>query len=352
MVVLDDIIMRFHLKLIGFGCLILFPMLLNNLHAEDMDKMSETSQSNYAMPTMGGKQFWADELFFHKWRIQRNVYSGHYRLLDEQDRRHASGTFEQCRDVLNDIKLKDHLPPMKGKAVIVLHGLFRSRDSMDSLCNYLAKYGEYEVFNVTYPSTRDDIGEHARSLSRIIDNLDGIEEINFVGHSMGNIVIRHYLGDVHKQEAQKDRSSDTAHISQGKRPKFNRFVMLAPPNHEAQMATVFADNIIFKTVSGQSGQQLGRHWKDLENNLATPDFEFAIIAGGKNNDKGYNPLLVGDNDGTISVDIAKLSGARDFTVLPIMHTFIMNDAGVKELTLRFLQHGYFFSDEQRHPLDK
>jgi pimeloyl-ACP methyl ester carboxylesterase len=241
---------------------------------------------------------------------------------------------------------------MKGKAVIVLHGLFRSRNSMDSLCDYLAEHGAHEVFNVTYPSTRDDIGEHARSLARIIDNLDGIEEINFVGHSMGNIVIRYYLGDLRKQEAQTNHTSGAADISQGKRPKFRRFVMLAPPNHEAQLATVFADNIIFKTVSGQSGQQLGRQWKDLESRLATPDFEFAIIAGGKNNDKGYNPLLAGDNDGTISVDIAKLSGARDFTVLPVLHSFIMDDAGVKELTLQFLQHGYFFSDEQRHPLDK
>ena len=62
--------------------------------------------------------------------------------------------------------------------------------------------GGYEVFNVTYPSTRDDIGEHARSLAHIIDNLDGIEEVNFVAHSMGNIVIRHYLGDLQKQEAE------------------------------------------------------------------------------------------------------------------------------------------------------
>ncbi len=118
------------------------------------------------------------------------------------------------------------------------------------------------------------------------------------------------------------------------------------------MATAFGDNIVFKTVSGQSGQQLGRQWKELERNLATPDCEFAIIAGGKNNDKGYNPLLSGDNDGTISVESAKLAGARDFIVLPVLHTFIMNDAKVQELTLQFLQKGYFISEAERHPLEK
>ncbi len=337
------------LKKISFGCLILLLMLSNISHSQDM---SENDQPYFAVPTMGGKQFWSDELFFHKWRIQRNVFTGHYRLLDEQDRRHASGTYDQCRDALDEIKLKQGLPPMKGKAVIVLHGLFRSRNSMDSLCDYLAEHGGYEIFNVTYPSTRDEIGEHARSLAHIIDNLDGIEELNFVGHSMGNIIIRHYLGDLQRQAAEKNQDSTAPNAERTRRPAFHRFVMLAPPNHEAQMATAFGDNFLYKTISGQSGQQLGRQWKDFECKLAVPDFEFAIIAGGKNSDKGYNPLLSGDNDGTITVESAKLPGARDFIVLPVLHTFIMNDSKVQELTLQFLQKGYLVSQSQCHPLDK
>ena len=199
----------------------------------------------------------------------------------------------------------------------------------------------------------------------IIDNLEGIEELNFVGHSMGNLVIRHYLGDLQRQEAGKKQDSfgspkgdspifiDTKIGTVPKKgPAFKRFVMLAPPNHEAQMATAFGDNFFYKTLSGQSGQQLGRQWAELERMLATPDFEFAVIAGGKNNDKGYNPWLSGDNDGTISVDSAKLAGAHSFIVLPVLHTFIMNDAKVQEMTLEFLQKGYFVSEAQRHPLDK
>ena len=325
-------------------------MLAGNLRSEDM---SESNQSKYAMPTMGGKQFWADELFFHKWRIQRNVFTDHYRLLDEQNLRHASGTFEECRKVLDDIKRKRRLPPMKGRAVLVLHGLFRSHNSMDSMCEYLEKQGKYEVFNVTYPSTQDDIGQHARSLARIVDNLDGITEVNFVAHSMGNIVIRYYLGDLQRNKSELNLASlDQDDDAVKKRPKFHRFVMLAPPNHEAQMATAFGDNVLFKTLTGESGQQLGPKWKELESKLATPNFEFAIIAGGKNNGKGYNPLLKGDNDATISVETAKLAGARDFIVLPIIHSFIMNDARVQKMTLEFLRHGHFVSESKRHPLDK
>ena len=85
---------------------------------------------NVPLPTMGGKQFWADELFFHQWHIQRNVLTGHYRLSDEEDIRRAWGTLADCRTALEQIKREQHLPPMRGKAVILLHGLFRSHDSM------------------------------------------------------------------------------------------------------------------------------------------------------------------------------------------------------------------------------
>ena len=259
-------------------------------------------------PSLGGKQFWADELFFHQWRIQRNVLTEDCRLLDDQNRRHASGTYAECRQALDRLKQDRHLSRMTGKAVVVLHGLGRSRASMESLCRYLRQTGGYQVFNVSYPSTQSDVAEHARSLRRIIDSLDGIEEINFVGHSLGNIVIRHYLGDLARQEPWK-QSANAAAADRRAWARFHRFVMLAPPNHGAQLATTFADNIVFREVAGDPGQELGRDWPELEKRLAAPPFPFGIIAGGRGTQKGYNPLLPGDNDLMISVETTKLAGA-------------------------------------------
>ena len=88
----------------------------------------------------------------------------------------------------------------------------------------------------SYPPT----GDGAIGVGKLYCYLDGIAEINFVGHSMGNIVIRHYLGD----EA-------------GKKPdgRLRRFVMLGPPNHEAYLASLAAmglavlfDYLIFLTL--------------------------------------------------------------------------------------------------------
>src|SRR5262245_24703007 len=60
--------------------------------------------ANLATPTLGGMQFWQDELLFHAWRIQRNVFTGHYRLLDDHDWRQAWGTFDECQARLEDSK--------------------------------------------------------------------------------------------------------------------------------------------------------------------------------------------------------------------------------------------------------
>ena len=294
---------------------------------------------NLVTPTLGGLQFWTDELFFHGWHIQRHCFTGHCRLLDENHRRHGWGTFEECQKRLEAIRCERDLPPMQGKAVIVLHGLIRTRGSMHSLCKYLRDEGGYEVFNVNYPSTRAEVGQHARALASIISHLDGIEEINLVSHSLGSLVIRHYLAD----------TADPATGRQGD-PRLNRIVMFGAPNNGAELAEKFGRNQVFKTVFGAAGTQLARTWPELEKNLAVPCCEFGIVAGGRGDERGWNPFLSGDDDGVVSVETTRLAGAADFLVLPVSHTFMMSNRQVQEATLRFLQHGYFVDPENRQPI--
>jgi pimeloyl-ACP methyl ester carboxylesterase len=302
---------------------------------------ASTGHFNAVAPTLGGKQFWADVQFFHDWHIQRNVFTGHYRLLDGYHLRHAWGTLTDCRNKLEEIKSRRGLPPMQGKAVVVLHGLFRSPTSMNRLCRYLHDEGGYTVFNVSYPTTRGSVGDHARSLDQIIENLDGIEEINFVGHSLGNLVVRHYLGD---------HTQPDLNVAPDKRIK--RIVMLGPPNQGAEFAEALDGVGLFHVVAGQAGTQLSSDWQQLEKRLVIPACEFGIVAGGRSNDKGYNPWLTGDNDLVVGVEATRLPGANDFIVLPVLHSFMMADNIVLEDTLRFLQHGYFVSAEARRPIPR
>jgi len=292
---------------------------------------------NLQLPTLGGNQFWADELFFHQWRIQRNVLTDHYRLLDRGNRRHAWGTFVQCQNALERIKLQKRLPPMRGRAVITLHGLGASRRMMNALGDYLRVQGNLQVFNVSYPSTRCSVAEHAQTLARLINGLEGIDEIDFVAHSLGNIVVRHYLQDVSGPLP--------------KRPRFRRMVMIGAPNHGSLLASHFSENKVYQTVGGKSAEQLGHDWGQLQGKLATPDFEFAVIAGGKGDGKGYNPLLPGDNDGIITVRNTRLRGARDFAVVPVLHPLLPHDKRVQQQTLQFLQKGFFRTEKKRQPIE-
>lgn len=314
---------------------------LSRAAAQDAETSEpSTGNMNAILPTLGGKQFWADERFFHDWHIQRNVFTGHYRLLDGNHLRYAWGTFDECANKLEQIKRERSLPPMRGRAVIVLHGLFRSASSMNRMCRHLSTEGGYTVFNVNYPTTRGSVADHARSLARIIDHLEGIDEINFVGHSLGNLVVRHYL-------------ADHTHPEQGQRPdpRIRRIVMLGPPNQGAEIAVALGHVGLFHTVAGASGTQLAGDWNDLEASLAIPECEFGILAGGRSKEKGYNPWLTGDNDLVVSVETTRLQGAADFAVLPVVHSFMMDDRTVIQYTLRFLKEGYFVSAEARRPIE-
>lgn len=299
------------------------------------------AESSYSggSPTLGGKQFWTDELVFHDWRIQRHAYSGHCRLLDAENYRRMWGDFATCRAKLEQCAREENLPPLKSKVVIVLHGICRSRASMSEICEYVQQHSDYEVLNVSYASTRADLASHAAALARVIENLEGVEEIDFVAHSLGNLVIRHYLGDQTNKET--GRKPD---------PRIKRIVMLGPPNNGANLATTFRSNKLFGMIFGKSGKQLATDWDNLQQRLATPQCQFGIIAGGLGDDDGNNPLIDGDDDLIVSVAETRLPGASDFLVLPMTHRMLITDPQVHEYLLRFLQHGYFVSADQRQPI--
>ncbi len=291
--------------------------------------------------TLGGRFTWSDEVVYHDWRIQRSAVVGHYRLIDPEDRRYTFGTLEHCLEELETVKLKYEFPPLPKYVVIVVHGLGASRQWMNQLSEYLAEEGGLSVVNVGYPSTMGEIAAHADSLTSVLKHLNGVETVSFVAHSMGNIVIRHSLNDLKS-------------LSDAERPKltFYRMVMIAPPNHGANVADLFANNKLIQRLAGEPLQQLapGKGWQTLEQRLATPDFEFGIIAGGQGDGEGYLSTIPGDDDLLLSVDTTKLAGASDFALVKGIHQTLPRNDQVQEYTLRFLQRGYLISLRAKQPL--
>lgn len=294
------------------------------------DSVRSRLREDWEMQTLGGRQFWGDVQFFHGWRIQRNVFTGHHRLLDDKDWRHASGTLEHCREKLAEIRRDRQLPPMSGEGVLVLHGIVRSSKSIYRVTEHLRNEG-YTAFPVEYPSTQISIPEAAEQLNSIIENLEGIERLHLVGHSMGGLVIR-------------------AWFAQHRDPRIGRVVMLGTPNYGAEMADLFERNLLFRVVFGPAGRQLVTSDSGLIPQLPIPPCEFAVIAGGLGDGQGWNPLIPGDDDGTVAVRSVRLAGAADASVVPKLHHALLGDPGVSQQVVSFLKTARLRAEEPQQPI--
>jgi len=280
------------------------------------------------MQTLGGRQFWGDVRFSGEFRIQRNVFTGHHRLLDGRDWRHQWGSYDECCDKLDELCTKRKLAPMSGKAVICLHGILRSSKSMQPMTAALRDEG-YTVFPFDYPSTQISIPDAAEFLHQVIERLNGIEEIALVGHSMGGLVIRAYFAEHHD-------------------PRIRRVVMLGTPNTGAELADRLQPVFLVRAVTGPAGRQLLT--SGIAPSLPAPPVEFAVIAGARGIDSGWNPLIPGDDDGTVTVESTRLVGATDFTTVPVMHHALTSNAEALQCVCRFLESGRLRPEGERRPI--
>ena len=116
------------------------------------------------------------------------------------------------------------------------------------------------------------------------------------------------------------------------------------------MANIVRTNPLFRLVFGPAGQQLIVDPEGFIADLPTPEFEFAVIAGAKGVAGGWNPLLEGDDDGTVEVSNTRLPGASDFMTVEALHSFLMDHDEVISATVRFLDTGALRESGIREPI--
>ena len=136
------------------------------------------------------------------------------------------------------------------------------------------------------------------------------------------------------------------YLSTHRVPELGKAVMLSPPNQGSEVADALAGSTIYGRINGPAGAQLVTGPDGLPAQLGPVDFTLGIITG--NEHTAVDALLAtqipGENDGKVSVERAKVKGMRDFLVLPVTHTFIVNNDVVIGQTLHFLKHGNFLHE--------
>jgi len=212
----------------------------------------------------------------------------------------------------------------RADCVVLLHGLSRGEGSMRLLQETLLFHG-YRVVNQAYPSEEAPIEDLIDHVGRAV-NRCGFEQVHFVTHSLGGILVRAWLRD-HRP------------------PLMGRVVMLAPPNHGSEIADMLAEEPrlagLVDLVSGPAALQLGTNGNSVPNRLGPVDFELGVIAG----NRFINPLgallIDGPHDGTVSVASTRVEGMHDHIVLPTTHSLIMMNPVVIAEVLEFLRWGWF-----------
>ncbi len=202
--------------------------------------------------------------------------------------------------------------------VVLLHGMARGHGSMTRLGRFLRAQG-FDTASRTYPSRRHSLAYLASEVADWIVEQASERPVSAVTHSMGGVIVRH-LADP--------------------RIRWERIVMLAPPNQGSQLAATLRKNPVFRWYYGPAGAELadGSRWP-------APPGPFAVIAGTRGlaltNPTSWTlarrfPAQT-RHDGTVAVHETKLAGMAAFAEIDATHTWIMNDPRVHRLVVRYLR---------------
>jgi pimeloyl-ACP methyl ester carboxylesterase len=280
-----------------------------------------TSWPNIAFPTLGGRQVWADRYLYSGWRIQENVLTGHTRLLDPRNVRRCWGSYDGCRAVFERIRAEQDIAPHSRHLVLLVHGLGRSWASFGGLERALRDAG-YETAAISYPSTRRGLAANADTLQDLLEDLEGVERVSFVTHSLGGLLVRELLA---RDAAWRGRI------------EADSVVMVAPPSQGSAMADVLQ---YVPPVNWLLWRGLFDATTERATALPVPDVPFGIVAAGRGGG-GYSPFLEGDDDLLVRVAETPLDGASGWIQVPGLHAVAMNRPETIRATLTFLSERRF-----------
>ncbi|MFK8067247.1 MAG: esterase/lipase family protein [Gammaproteobacteria bacterium] len=208
------------------------------------------------------------------------------------------------------------------EAVVLIHGLFMNGWDMSLLRSRISDGGFY-THQFSYHSTSTNIDQITSELHKLTESIQA-DKIHYVGHSLGGLVIRHFLE------------------SYPSTPK-GRVVTLGSPHNGSNVAHFLNCYDFTSKILGESLNTglLGNAppWSGSR--------ELGSIAGNVGFGMGFIfPDLKEPNDGTVSVEETELENMTEHIQVPTSHTGLLLSKIVADHALNFLKQGKFADNNQ------
>ncbi len=205
----------------------------------------------------------------------------------------------------------------KPEAVVFVHGLFMNGWDMTFMRNRIADAG-YAVHQFSYSSTSSSIEQIVEELHDFVEAID-TDTIHYVGHSLGGLVIRHFLHSYPDSPEGRVVTLGAPHNGSGTAHVINQF----------NLGSMFLGESLNSGLLGNAPEWTGER-------------ELGSIAGDVG--IGMGKLFSGlesPNDGTVTVEETLLENSTDHVQLSVSHTGLVLSKTVADETLNFLKQGEF-----------
>ena len=290
-----------------------------------MKKM--TRYFNIPFYTLGGIILWRDVAIREGWKVQENLITKGFRLLDSKGIRRVRAPERQCLYALQSYFEDWELDDTQREITILVSGLLHHNGSFRKMAKSLKKDGFTPVTfcSSSYFATSDS---NAKALAKILERLpENITKVNFVTVGDGALIVRKLL---------------SADSKWNKSIKLGRIVMLAPPNQGLQITQNKKFYPLLRILAGKAFKYM-RPDVAAKIPLLPDDVDFAIVAFDRK--KGDR---AGENntDGLVRVSETKLKGMKDFIVFHSNHLSVTHAPGVVKAVSSFLTTGRFLKNRK------